>query len=277
MSESNDANSYRDSAVPLLEERDERLLSRYFDGEASWLDQLRARRLLARSSEARTFIQSLEMIRDLAANLVKAAPAEVQLWEKISRRIDAEERAAVFLGGRYGRASAGSTDSILGRLTERLSWSAMGGVAAAAVTMLVVAPLGGPQNSGQQQLAMLGQPVRLEKPGSMLSTALEEVRFSPSDPTGIDDRTAVVEQFAPNTEPVILSRPSYPRAMEVEWMRSDGRVRMLQAPKERSAIIWVKRREPNSGGIVVRRSVPRAEPLYERYSPPIGLEAGSSR
>ena len=35
------------------------------------------------------------------------------------------------------------------------------------------------------------------------------------------------------------------RPLEVDWMRSDGRVHMIQDSGERSAIIWVKRQHPN--------------------------------
>ena len=91
------------------------LLHRYLDGECSYLSRFSARRLLHKSSEARSYFNTLRTTaaKVIESTAMKAAALEReslstnQMWDRIERRIEAEERASVLLGERnvYGKAS----------------------------------------------------------------------------------------------------------------------------------------------------------------------------
>lgn len=90
------------------------LIHRYLDGECSYLSRLSARRLLQKSSEARSYFNTLtttaskviESTAMKAAALERESLSTDQMWVRIERRIEAEERASVLLGERniYGKA-----------------------------------------------------------------------------------------------------------------------------------------------------------------------------
>jgi hypothetical protein len=76
------------------------------------------------------------------------------------------------------------------------------------------------------------------------------MQFSAGQSTGYTPEISNVSLPQGGGSPVRVGR--YPNSLEVDWMRSDGRVRVMQDSGERSAIIWVK-----------RRNVPAALPVVE--------------
>jgi len=216
--------------------RQERLLQAYFDSECGAIGRWWVRRLLARRRSARAFIESLGVsAREVAGSIEGGADAQhggekVDLWNRISARIDQEERSLVFLGKREFRERAQG----IWRLswTRPVGWGLSGAVVTAGVAMLIFgqfspqaqsafsaagnSPLGG---SAQANLGY--QPVAMDTGGS-----------------GLRSEAGTSEQEVPSA--LSLNR-RVPRALEVDWMRSHGRVRMIQDSGDRAAILWVNR------------------------------------
>ena len=97
---------------------EELLLTAFFDGESGFFSRMKARSLLRKNPLAKTYLSELESLRDSALpsffDSRAGTPLErdslegkpVQLWDRISNRIDQEERAAFFLGERGGISSS---------------------------------------------------------------------------------------------------------------------------------------------------------------------------
>lgn len=218
------------SSLPMLSEREERLLSQYFDGEAGFVNSLRARRMITQRGDAREFVRVLSVIRD--GTLVKAEhQAPVGLWNRIEARIEQEQRSELFLGERRGRRGLAEPLHDGGRRLfslEHLMWGISGGVVTAGVMVL------------------------------LSSQALFDTRRYP-----VPVPIRLVSQSGPEQ----LARQ--PRVVEVDWMRSDGRVRMMHDPERSSgSIIWVQKRKPVSSGSWGRNRLVVVEP---RRSSPIEL------
>lgn len=224
----------------MLSEREERLLARYFDGESSWLGRVAARYIIAHKAGAREFMESMRVIGEIARNehagILAEDPEPVDLWRGVAARIETEERAALFLGQ---RREAEPPRGRLSRLTQavlfdRIGWAAAGAAVAAGVMLFVAPPPGAV--SGVSTARNIAADAS-ESTGNMRRVSLRE--RAPL-------RRAVKEENALYTEPLKILEREVPSTLEVDWMKSAGRVRMMQEPDDRSAIIWVKRRSPVS-------------------------------
>jgi hypothetical protein len=214
----------------MLTESDEMLIGKYADNECGFFSKIRARRLLARSQEARLFLESLhEYSTDIQAvdNMNKGA--KVDLWNKISARIDQEERAEVFLGKR----------TQVNQENTRVSWSNLGwGLSGGFVT------------AGIAVVMFLSS----SKFSSNLSTNKDDFANRMKRSLEILDaqgnaRESVQPEMIINTSSNQSGSNRLRKPLELDWMRSDGSVRLIQAPQEKSAIIWVKRRNPIARGL----------------------------
>ena len=259
----------------ILSEKEEMLLVRYFDDEHSFLDGFLAKRLIARSSAAREFMDTLNTIGAIARSerpgILSEDPNPVDLWDKISARIDEEERSALYLGTRSTRRQeekVGSWSSLFS--LDRFIWGLSGGAVAACMTYYVV--IGGVVNGGVSDPATIGAmasnaqrkqvvasnvglntgrvvtraaPRRNssnQAPVVQVAAKGSEVKdsFTGEENTNVGGALESSSQFEP-----IQVRNRVPTALEVDWVRSDGRVRMVQDVADRSAIIWVKKRQPS--------------------------------
>jgi len=255
-----------------LSEREEKLLVRYFDGEHSLLDALKVSRLMRRNPLAKDFLETMKVIGEIARNERKGIfamdPTPVNLWDRVNSRIESEQRAALYLGERKTTplsASAGieKLKSWIGVSWDNVAWGSSGAFAAAAITVMLLgqgAPVAG-VGSGVRlveaqvgDLRNLGRNVRTvsvnRRQQSVNQVALTQGNdvlnhFATSEFSeaqgGNKSRTALVASN--KLMPVeVLEEYSNLTAVEVNWMRSPGRVRMMQDPSEKGAIIWVKRR-----------------------------------
>jgi hypothetical protein len=130
-----------------LSEKQELLLSRFHDGECSYLSAFLAGRLLARRAEARDFILNLEEIKGKCSQLsASTTEPAIDLWARIESRINQEQRASFYLGerriadpkssrisyrhaaigGLSGAAIAAALLLVVSRPTELLTFSAPG-------------------------------------------------------------------------------------------------------------------------------------------------------
>ncbi len=226
----------RSSALPELSEAEEQLLTRYFDSETSLLDGLLVRSLKWRKSESvEQFLGLLGVIREISrgeqAGILKTNPKPVDLWSKIDQRISEEERIAVFYGrerfSSHNRAAlpAREEPSKVAEMLGRFVWSLGGGLVAACATFVM---LRGPAPVTQ----MVG-----------LSHGSQEGNLAP---------VAVVRPVSDTASSDLAYDDEGPHVVEVDWMRSDGRVRLLHQPQDRSALIWVKKRQPFNGSTLSR-------------------------
>lgn len=212
-----------------LTEREELLLSRYFDGECGFFSRRSAEKLASSSPLARDFLGSLNK----AAGTCRAAADEsavgADLWSRIDARIDAEEHAAFYLGE---RRSGADSDSLLSRLRSRQAlWGGLsGGLVAATALLFVVSPA----TKEPSRTALPGQPFQQSAVGGFAAS------------------------------PASLGNPSR-SAMEVDWMRANGSLKIIQDPSGKSATIWVRRRPSTMQPLGVARSAPGFQPTPYLY------------
>ncbi|MFM1848855.1 MAG: hypothetical protein RL417_2329 [Pseudomonadota bacterium] len=182
--------------------REERLLSKLHDGECGFVERFRAERIRDRSAPAREFLALLNNTKKLAEE--RASRIEKgDLWSGIMTRIAQEERAEIFLGRRRTTA----VERFFGFLREHrhVAWGIPSGAALAGLIVLFVAPTPGSQN---------------------------ETPFGVANGSGV--RAPVVNLAS-------SSGARVRQPVEVDWVRGNGRVRVMQDPHRNSAIIWVRR------------------------------------
>ena len=253
----------QENGMAQLSEREEQLLSKYFDGECGWLGRFRAKQLLGRNSAARSFFEALSLIGTETQQL---SGQKVDLWQAINRRIDQEERAALYLGER--RAST-ETKRIV--WNPGFTWGASGAMVTAGLAVIVFATSSTSSNTTQQARAAAGvlpqvqgveRSATLEQ-ASMPQSSIQQNSFIPQE---MIPQAALVSEggASPRSLPNSASfRDPLSEMVEVDWMRSNGSLRLLQDPGERSAIIWVKRKRqplpvfegPNRSGIKILNEV----------------------
>jgi len=216
-------------------ERQEMLLCSFYDGQSGFFGTLKAKRLLARSSEARNYFEQLGKISAASQSWFnldensRDSAEEISLWKQVSQRIDQEERAAFYLGSRrlslVGADKAGRT-----ALIPTLSAGFAGTMAVAAMAMFIFLPA--------SDVGILNNSTSSEFTAGVGPQEIATRGFRDQSDEGVN---FVSHERA---EPLRITESRLNRAMEVDWMRSQGRVRLIQSPSERSAIIWVKRDTP---------------------------------
>jgi hypothetical protein len=200
------------------------LLASYADGQCNWFDRIRAERLLSVSSDARGCLADLRALSKQVQEAYRVPNSSFDnLWQRVSARIDQEERAELFLGK---RAPARSWGWSLGDLR---SWAYGSSLAAVVVTAAL--------------LIML--PASKQPVGYALSAQGAAQNLMP---VSLEKQAAKIEKF---TRPQILP-DRYVDAMEVDWVKGQGRVRLMQSPDGSSPIMWIKRQP----GVQARRQVP---------------------
>ena len=191
----------------MLTEHEEILLSQYFDGESGFFTRRRAERLIASNPLAKAFLENLSGIATDVRAASEASVIKADLWSRIENRIEAEERAAFYLGDRRESAEA---SRFLPNIRSRQAF--FGGLSGAAVAAAV--------------LIVVSQPSTGKQPPSASPTP----GFRQNALGGLDARPASFTNGSQST-------------MEVDWMRSNnGSLKLIQNPSGKSATIWVRRR-----------------------------------
>ena len=213
----------------MLTPKEELTLMQYKDRELSYLGRLFVRRLLRRK-DAQAFLNGMN---ELHAAVQPGKPIEGRqtpdLWSRVENRIAQEERAALFLGKRVFQPSK-----------PRASfggWQFTGGAAVAAGLLFLLVE-GKRSEVGYSQRAGLGSPPSLSRP-------ISGVR-----PVSLDEDRRVGR----------VARP-----MQVEWMKSAGRVSFIESEiEDEMAIMWISHeRIPSLGakvysapGLIEKADVP---------------------
>jgi hypothetical protein len=234
-----------------LSEQQEMLLSKFYDGEVSLLEKLRARLLLKRNSAASEFLASLEQLTSTAYSSTFSATESCDLWDRISTRIDAEERAAVYLGKRSGTTTAAQEGFVSRLLSSHALFGGLSGAAVAAAILIAVYPA-----SNQSELAVINAET------STLARAPQGFH-TVTLPSGKDQPGMLTTQRGVRS----LS------AMEMDWMRGSGPLKIIQNPGSSSGVIWIKRQRnarssasPIPTPLLRKSSVPR-KGVDEKASP----------
>ena len=194
-----------------LSEKQQLLLSSYIDNECSFLSRFLAERLIKTNSEAKLSIQSLKNTTQTYRALATSRDTSVDLWDRISTRIDGEERAALYLGQRKPVVESNES-SMLGRLLSRQV--VFGGLSGAAIAATVLIMISRPTKSGEILPVYTGS-------------------------TGAAVNSSAFHQASLGAQQANLGPRS---TMEVDWMRANGSLKIIQNPGEKSAIIWVRKR-----------------------------------
>lgn len=207
----------------------EKLLCAFHDRECGFFSSCYVKFLVKKSGEARAFLSSL---RFQSSSIKKSPPESIpgcsdsELWKRIEARIHQEEYAARFQGSRISAEKR----SLLRRFGfqnftgNTMLWGGASGALVAATIMLTVlsnAPKG--DRAAANQMASASP----EKTETTSALNLQPVRF----------------QETGKQRPIITERGfNAPSAIEVDWMRGNGPVRVVENPEERSALIWVTKR-----------------------------------
>ena len=233
-----------------LSEQQERLLSKYVDGECGLVGRALARRLMGRSPVARSFVERLGSVGETARRwydmqaYTRVERAE-SLWQRVDQRIGQEQRASLYLGERR----------LLPEQKEKawpVGWTLSGAALAAACLAFFLVPFWA--KDGQAPVG-----------------------------GGFYSKSAVIGGQTPQVQPVVnriaaRRRPRYlgenpSSQVELDWLHSSGHVSLIPDRTRRSPIIWVNQRqkeeaqEPvlqggNSGNIkILNERVPTALPV----------------
>jgi hypothetical protein len=222
-----------------LTESQQQLLLRHFDGECNRLQRWYAERLLSRQASARSFVDQLTTMENVVEDWCqKRCEVRVDLWDRISARIEQEEYMALNV------EPVVETEGFLSKFFEKMAWG-FGGAFAAACLALVVVYSTSPNGEGGGADFLAGQSLvgisESESFASTIGSRSLPVDFSSKQPQTVP--VANSESFAAPIGNSSGFNRHDPYNLELDWMRSDGRVKLIQDPLGRSAIIWVKRKD----------------------------------
>jgi hypothetical protein len=194
-----------------LSEKQQLLLSSYIDNECSFISRFLAERLVKTNSEARFFVQNLKNTAQTYRSVATPGDTSVDLWDRISNRIQNEERAALYLGQRKPAVEFGEA-SLLGRLLSRQV--VFGGLSGAAIAATVLVTIARPTKPGEILPVYTGGP-------------------------GVAINSSAFHQASLGAQQAEFGARS---TMEVDWMRANGPLKIIQNPSGKSGIIWVQKR-----------------------------------
>ncbi len=229
-----------------LAEWQERLIMAFCDEECGVVGKWLAKRLLARSPEARDFLrsvrdssikigQTLVQDREIQEN---ALGKSLDLWNQVNSRISEEERLECLLG-RRNKVSVRERNF---SFPNMLSYLEVGGVGAlvAAATLLFVFRVDSKELPLSETSKMAATNSNLDNGQNVLEPAKYETGQGDSGENLFEDKGEPFYSLMPQRASKLA------RALEVDWMRSHGRVKVIQHPGENSAIFWVSRNQANN-------------------------------
>jgi hypothetical protein len=226
-----------------IDEKAELMLLRYLDGECGFFEKIRAARLVSNCPAAKNFLEEMRSLgdetrRSASDAALRSQHGEIDLWDRISARIDQEVHAELFLGSR-GQVKQDRSGWIERLLPPQLAWG-LSGVAASVIFALVLVQ-GEYVNLNQRQIATSVSPVQGELEAQTGVAGLRS-RVAPSVQS-----VSTTSSRRQSEIPVIL-RNNPAGALEVDWMRSDGRVHILHDEQELNMppLFWI---DPNPASI----------------------------
>ncbi len=294
----------------LLSTKQELAVMAFCDGEGNPIQRLHAY-LLIRIFKNQAAISFASTLRTLSLQVERVIQDDStinetldcsHLWERIESQIESEERALKYLRNTRRLGELGESSSKVDLWKERLIWSGGGAALASVLSFalvfsannLSIAPSAtnlnsniaiAPQN-GSTSVSLNEQIAGLSNIGTNIggSNLFQEISNKPSNQQfgQIESPT----QFQSDENFNLISQTngsvggsSNPRQFEVDWMRSAGRVSMIQDSKGQTALIWVKPRvkviDPQSGLSTLVPVEPRTLARFERRPSRINRSAPS--
>lgn len=258
-----------------LSQKQELLLLAYLDGECGLLAKLWVKSLLARKPEARSYLagmkeaalgigEALSPKSIVETNVAGSKPYAPDLWNRISARIEQEQRAEVFLGK---RRLVGEKMKVWKMEWAPLGWGFSGAVVAAGLALVMVGLglVGGSPGSGPVVANLVDRAVQGENVSTVsfpdMTDDVDGASRSDINGGGAQEAgAALVSQRIPAQ--ILPERDVFDSAgessagralnrqvTEVDWMRSPGRVRMIPDPSGNATILWINRnRQPITVG-----------------------------
>jgi hypothetical protein len=219
-----------------------KLVQKAVDAELSIVDRLLLK-VASRfdSSLSSDIVNTKSLSQDLKSCLESKKMSDLDLWSKIDARIDQEERAALFLGER--RLVSAEVDAP-GRSWAFPSGLVAGGLAVGLIAVVLSSGLFNKSNSSSPsntqnnsaQFAEMKADVtnQLAKISEIENGNLNLVSSSPQSLAALEDKF-----YGPNLE----------HELEVDWMRSSGRFRIVPDRSNQVVAIVVQRPTTRSSGI----------------------------
>ncbi|RIL09976.1 MAG: hypothetical protein DCC75_05370 [Proteobacteria bacterium] len=219
-----------------LSDKQEQLLMRFAEGQGGMIGNHRAKRLLAKHPKEQEYVRSFENSRQRQSDIIRQLTPDFSgcnLWQRVSARVEQEQRSAILLGARQ----------------QPWAWRpqfqpyAFGAVAAAALVVAFLVPGAGDLNApGSGEINMAANSI-LNPPNSPLEvTEVSAVsKVAAVQPNTHADETSLLFSSL-ESPPVVTSRSRAPKVLEVDWMKSKGRVNLISDPQERSTMVWVRRK-----------------------------------
>jgi len=218
-----------------LSEKEEQLLMRFHDGEASWREQWIARRLISSSTEARGFLSDFaicgEFVQWRAHRMLRQLPPVWTLLTEVQRDIDKQEcvRNIVVPGRR--------TWAFSGDMIARAGWGLTGALTAASVMILMTPPAVQESKKGEAQLIAEDIPSR--------NGQVASVYLSSAQSSALDRSKAQVARSYP------LRSSAIDGQYGIIWFSSGGKMEIIGGRSANSPMLWVSR-----NGRVSRRASP---------------------
>lgn len=224
-----------DKTTKPLSEKEEQLLMRFQDGEASWREQWIGRRLISTRAEARAFLQDLgicgEFVEWRAHRMLRQLPPVWTLLTEVQRDIDRQQcvrNVVVPTKGRWGLAA----DTI-----ARAGWGMTGALTAASVMIFMMPPTLQESTRGQEQLIAQGITSR--------DAEFPAVTLSSTQSRAVERSKARVTRSYP------LTSSSVDGQYGITWFSSGGKMQIIGGRSANSPVLWVSR-----NGRVSRRASP---------------------
>ncbi len=189
-----------------ISEMQARILQKYYDGESNFFERIWAKHQVRTKQEAQAFLDGLKSLSKHSREEFSMDKVKVDLWTRISNRIEQEERAELFLGKR-GTVTEERVP-FWSMILARPAWGISAGALALATLFVVFSSTSSLRSSGN--LASVG---------------------------------GEGNQLVKYETPKIIDR-DLPSAVEVDWVRSEGKVSVMSARNKRGPVIWVRRPAP---------------------------------
>ena len=193
-----------------LSHKEELLLIKYIDNECGILEKYLAKRLIAVKKGAREFVEAMSALSgDVSESQIQFQNLEVDLWPKIAQRIEQEEKAEFYLGVRESREDTSSIVTLWDFARVNLSMS--GGLVAAALVLFFVYGV---------------------LPDSFFKGTERDLLVASEDSMSTQNVSLVAMQKRPTAK--------------LDWVKSQGRVKMIRESERQLPIIWVNRSLPTT-------------------------------
>lgn len=225
-----------------LSDKQERLLTLYYDRECNFFEKLQVKRIIKLNPYATQFLEELSKCSEIVNAEVNGMGVKdlSEFCSTLNQKIENEEHAEIFHGSRNVVVEANY--SRRSNFTF-LPWALSGALALALFfninsnTSLDAVDNGLPQVVANKDIKI---PTRIKVAKKRISSN-ENPRISNVSNYGIGEEQLEDETF--DATPYLKQREYlYNPDVEVDWIRSNGSVHLIQQRNTKAPLIWISRR-----------------------------------